>query len=84
MEENITYTTENIKWNSSKDLIEKDAKNIRVQNVGERLKDVVAVEMKNIQTKAKHQKNKEVVNEVSNNLLQTETMGKEQRKEKAE
>lgn len=43
------------KRNSSKYSREKDGKNIRVQNV-EEIGNVVAVEMKNIQTKAKQQK----------------------------
>ena len=60
-EKNITYTPENIK-NNRKNLTEKYGKN-RVQHVEERI-DVVAVEIRSIQTKTKQQEHDEVINKV--------------------
>ena len=56
------------KRNSSKYSREKDGKNIRVQNV-EEIGNVVAVEMKNIQTKAKQQKKMKKLLIVTNKWL---------------
>lgn len=66
-EENITYIAENTKRSNKKDSTEDGKKTIRVKNFDERIEDIMAVEMGNIQTKAKPQENDEVVNEVSNN-----------------
>ena len=82
-EENITYIAENTKRSNQKDSTEDGKKTIRVKNFEERIEDKMAVEMGNIQTKAKPQENDEVVNEVSNNHKKT-SFGIGQRKEKAE
>ena len=56
-EENITYTTENTKINNLEDSTGKDGKkNIRVAHVEERIEDVVAVEMRNIQPRLNHKR----------------------------
>ena len=73
-EENIAYTTENIKndWNNS---TEKYGKNFRVQHFEESIEDVVAVEIRSIQAKVKQEEYDEVTKEVSNSQVQKETIG---------
>lgn len=66
---NITFTRENIKKNKRKNSTEKNGKD-RVQNIEQRIKDVVKVEISSIQAKPKQQEHDEVANDVSNRQLQ--------------
>ena len=79
MEENITYTTENIR--SKKNSTGKYGRNTRVQHFEERIEEVVAEEIRNIQTRAKQKEHDDVTKEVSNSQLQKKTLlGDGQRK----
>ena len=79
MEENITYTTENII--SKKNSTGKYGRNTRVQHFEERIEEVVAEEIRNIQTRAKQKEHDDVTKEASNSQLQKKTLlGDGQRK----
>ena len=79
MEENITYTTENII--SKKNSTGKYGRNTRVQHFEERIEEVVAEEIRSIQTRAKQKEHDDVTKEVSNSQLQKKTLlGDGQRK----
>ena len=79
--DNITCTTENTKQNNRKYSTGKNGINIRIQNIGEIIKDKVPVKMASIQTKTKQQDNDVVANKTTN-WQQTEATGNGQRKQK--
>ena len=82
--DNIKYTTENIEQNNSKYSTGKNGINNRVQNIGEKIEDIVPVEMANIQTKTKQQDKDVVAKKTSIYRQQKQATGNGQRKEKVE
>ena len=81
-DEIITYTTGNIKNN--KDSTEKYERN-RVQHFEQSIEEVVAEEIRSIQTRAMRKEHNDGTKEVSNRQLQKETLiGDGQTKKKAE